>query len=141
MDPKKHLKKARRKDGKIGSPRLPRDIKNFIIDVDGVICEDVPNEEPQRMKTAKEIKNARTRINTWYDEGHGITFFTARTENLRKVTESWLKKKGFKYHKIIFGKPRGGNYHYIDDRQIRATRFDGKFGNLVYKRKRIQIFE
>lgn len=141
MEPQKFLKKARRKDGKTGSPRLPKDIKNFVIDIDGVICEDIPNEEPQRMVTAQEIPNARERINSWYDEGHGITFFTARTEDLRKITEEWLKKNNFKYHQIIFGKPRGGNYHYIDDRQIRATRFDDKFGKLVYKRKRIQVFE
>lgn len=37
--------------------------KNFIIDIDGVICEDVPNEAPERMKTAEEIKGAKEQIN------------------------------------------------------------------------------
>ncbi len=70
MGIQKYLKKFRRRDGQTGSPRLPKDIKNFVIDIDGVICEDVPNEEPHRMVTAKEIPNARERINTWYGEGH-----------------------------------------------------------------------
>ena len=36
--------------------------------------------------------------------------------------------------------PRGGNYHYIDDKDIRATRFEGKFGEFV-KTREIQVFE
>ncbi len=127
--------------GKKGSPRLPDNLKNFIIDIDGVVCEDVPNEETERMKNALEIPGALEHINKWYDEGNVITFFTARTESLREITENWLKQHGFKYHNIIFGKPRGGNYHYIDDRGIRATRFTGKFGELVYKEKMVQVFE
>ncbi|HEB01536.1 MAG TPA: phosphoheptose isomerase [Candidatus Portnoybacteria bacterium] len=136
------LKERIGKDGKRKSPRLPLDIKNFLIDIDGVISEDVPNEEPERMLLAKEIPGAKKQINQWYKEGNIITFFTSRTKNLEKTTEKWLKKRGFKYHGLICGKPRGGNYHYIDDAtKIRATRFEGKFGKLVYKNKKIQVFE
>lgn len=137
----KHLKESLRKDGQKGSPRLAPGLKNFIIDVDGVVCEDIPNEEPERMVDAEEIPGARKQVNQWYQEGHIITFFTSRTEDLRKVTVNWLKKRGFKYHKIVFGKPRGGSYHYIDDRHVRATTFDGKFGKFVYRKKKIQVFE
>ena len=35
------------------SPVLPEDCKNFLIDIDGTICEDIPNEEPERMATAE----------------------------------------------------------------------------------------
>jgi uncharacterized HAD superfamily protein len=115
--------------------------KNFIIDIDGVICEDIPNEEAERMPFAKEIPGSKEQINEWYDEGHTITFFTARTEDLREITESWLREHGFKYHNLILGKPRGGNYHYIDDKNIRATKFPGKFGKLVIRNKKIQVFE
>ncbi len=128
-------------DGERKSPKLPPGIKNFILDIDGVVCEDIPNEEPERMKTAKEIPGAREQINKWYEEGHIITFFTSRTEDLREITVNWLREHGFKYHNIIFGKPRGGNYHYIDDTHIRATTFLGKFGKLIYKKKKIQVFE
>ncbi|MBL8030923.1 MAG: class I tRNA ligase family protein, partial [Candidatus Doudnabacteria bacterium] len=47
--------------------------------------------------------------------GHIITFFTSRTEAHRAVTEEWLQRHGFKYHGCLFGKPRGGNYHWIDN--------------------------
>lgn len=115
------------KDGKRGSPKLPAGLKNFLIDIDGVVCEDIPNEEPERILSACEIPGAREWVNKWFDEGHIITFFTSRTEELREATEKWLKERGFKFHKILFGKPRGGNYHYIDDKDIIATKFNGKF--------------
>lgn len=112
--------------GKKGSPKLPPGLKNFLIDIDGVVCEDIPNEEPERMPSAYEIPGAREQVNKWFEDGHIITFFTSRTEELR-ATEKWLKERGFKFHKILFGKPRGGNYHYIDDKDIIATKFNGRF--------------
>ena len=33
-------------DGQTLSPTLPENIKNYLIDIDGTITEDVPNEEP-----------------------------------------------------------------------------------------------
>ncbi len=117
------------------SPRLKPGLKNFIIDIDGVICEDIPNEEPARMVNAREIPGAKEQINKWYMQGNIITFFTSRTADLRKITLEWLRKHGFKYHNIIFNKPRGGSYHYIDDdRKLMATKFKGKFKNLCTKK-------
>ena len=135
------LKEFVGENGKKGSPHLPEGMRNFIIDIDGVVSEDIPNEEPWRMATAGEISGAREQINKWYDEGHIITFFTARKEEHRQVTENWLKSKGFKFSKVIFEKPRGGNYHYIDDKHIRATTFKGKFSGLVEKEAKIEVFE
>ena len=40
-------------DGELISPVLPDGIKNYLIDIDGTICDDIPNEEPERMSTAK----------------------------------------------------------------------------------------
>ena len=34
------------------SPVLPEGIKNYLIDIDGTVCDDIPNEEPERMLTA-----------------------------------------------------------------------------------------
>jgi hypothetical protein len=79
--------------------------------------------------------------NHWYEQGHIITFFTSRTEQHREVTETWLKKHGFKYHGILFGKPRGGNYHWIDNHIVRATRYKGKFTDLVERNVTIEVFE
>ncbi len=39
-------------NGKKISPKLPEGKKNFLIDIDGTICEDITNEEPERMATA-----------------------------------------------------------------------------------------
>jgi len=121
--------------------RPPGEKKNYIIDIDGVICENVLNEDPDRMRVAKPIPGARKTINKWFDEGHVICFFTARTDEHRAITETWMRKHRFKYHLLIYNKPRGGNYHYVDDKAIRATRFKGRFGKFVLKRRIIEVLE
>ncbi len=128
-------------EGKQLSPSLPEGVKNYLIDIDGTICDDIPNEEPERMATATLYPDALKTLNRWYDEGHQITFFSSRLEEHRKVTEVWLKDNGFKYHSLLMGKPRGGNYHWVDNHIVRATRFDGKFTELVEKEVTIQVFE
>jgi uncharacterized HAD superfamily protein len=128
-------------NGKHLSPVLPEHIKNYLIDIDGTICDDIPNEEPERMETAELYPDALITVNKWFEEGHIITFFTSRVEEHREVTEIWLKKNGFQYHGLLMGKPRGGNYHWIDNHIVRATRFDGKFTDLIETTASIQVFE
>jgi len=128
-------------DGQYISPVLPNNVKNYLIDIDGTICDDIPNEEPERMATAGLYPDALETLNKWYEEGHIITFFTSRVEEHRDVTEKWLNENGFKYHGLLMGKPRGGNYHWIDNHLVRATRFDGKFTDLIEKKVTIQVFE
>jgi uncharacterized HAD superfamily protein len=128
-------------DGETISPILPSNIKNYLIDIDGTITEDVPNEEPERMATCEPFPDALKTLNEWYDEGHIITFFTSRLEEHREITETWLNKHGFKFHGMVMGKPRGGNYHWVDNHMVRATRYEGKFTHLVEKEVNIQVFE
>jgi len=123
------------------SPLLPDHVKNFLIDIDGTICDDVPNEEPERMVDCAVYLDAKNICNQWYNEGHMITFFSSRTEEHREVTEEWLKRNGFKYHGLVLGKPRGGNYHWIDNHIVKATRFRGKFTRLIQKNMNIQVFD
>jgi uncharacterized HAD superfamily protein len=123
------------------SPVLPEGIKNYLIDIDGTVCDDIPNEEPERMVTAALYPDALITLNKWYDEGHIIYFFTSRTEDHRAVTEAWLQNHGFKYHGMVMGKPRGGNYHWIDNHLVKATRYNGKFTDLVDKEVTIQVFD
>jgi hypothetical protein len=137
----KSLKQILDQDGKHLSPILPDEVKNFLIDIDGTICDDIPNEEPERMKTCAPYPDAQEMINKWYDEGHVITFFTSRTEEHRVMTEVWLAEHDFKYHGLLMNKPRGGNYHWIDNHIVRATRFKGKFTDLVIKTKEIEVFK
>ena len=119
---------------------MPEEIKNFLIDIDGTITEDVPNEQPERMATCEPFLDALETLNRWYDEGHIITFFTSRTEAHREVTEAWFDKHGFKYHGLLMGKPRGGNYHWIDNHVVRATRYVDRFTELVKTTKEIEVF-
>lgn len=128
-------------NGKKISPVLPSHIKNFLVDIDGTICDDIPNEEPERMIDAALYPEALETISKWFEEGHIITFFTSRTEEHRKVTETWLKKNGFQWHGLLMGKPRGGNYHWIDNHMVRATRYTGRFTELVEREEKIQVFE
>ena len=123
------------------SPTLQDGIKNYLIDIDGTVGEDIPNEEPERMITAEAFPDAIRTINAWFDEGHRICFFTARTEDHREITEKWLSEKGFRYHTLLMGKPRGGTYHWIDTHVVRATRYTDRFTDMVTKKADIQVFD
>lgn len=127
--------------GANSSPQLPEEVKNYLIDIDGTITDDVPNEEPERMATCLPFDDALETLNKWHTEGHVITFFTSRTEDHRKVTEDWLTKHGFKYQGLMMGKPRGGNYHWIDNHIVRATRYEGVFSDLVKTQAEIEVFQ
>jgi len=137
----KNLNELKDKDGNLISPQLEDGVKNYLIDIDGTICDDIPNEEPERMLTAKAYPDALETLNKWYEEGHLICFFTSRTEEHRNYTEIWLKENGFKYHSLLMGKPRGGNYHWIDNHLVKATRYRGKFTNLIEKDVTIEVFD
>lgn len=128
-------------EGKRISPLLPDEVKNFLIDIDGTICDDIPNEQPERMVTAEPYRDALDTINKWYDAGHVITFFSSRTDAHREITTEWLNRHGFKYHYLLLNKPRGGNYHWIDNHIVRATRFEGRFTDLVKVSKTIEVFK
>ena len=142
MEEKKEvlLDEAFDEQGHKTSPYLHGDLKNYLIDIDGTITEDVPNEEPERMATVAPFPDALETLNRWFDEGHVITFFTSRTEDHRSITAKWLNDNGFKYHGLLMGKPRGGNYHWVDDRAVKATKFNGHFTDLVKEHKEIEVF-
>jgi hydroxymethylpyrimidine pyrophosphatase-like HAD family hydrolase len=131
MENNNNLKQTFNEKGEATSPVLAKEIKNFLIDIDGTICDDIPNEEPERMATCLPYPEALKLLKKWNDEGHIITFFTSRTEDHREVTELWLKRHSIEYFKLIMGKPRGGNYHWIDNHIVKATRFSGKFSDLA----------
>ena len=128
-------------DGQLVSPGLPDGVKNYLIDIDGTVTDDVPNEEPERMKYVQPFPDALDILNRWYNEGHIITFFTSRTEAHREVTEEWLNRHGFKYHGLLMNKPRGGNYHWIDNHIVKATRYVDKWTELIEKNHTIEVFE
>ena len=63
------------------------------IDIDGTICDDIPNEDSHLYATAKCFPEALKITNKWYQSGNIITFFTARESKDREVTEKWLKNR------------------------------------------------
>ena len=134
------LHEAFNEKGETISPVLDDNVKNFLVDIDGTVCDDVPNEEPERMSTVLPYTDALEMVNKWYDEGHIITFFTSRTSDQRAITEEWLGRHGFKYHGLLMDKPRGGNYHWIDNHIVKATRYKGRFTDLVVESKEIEVF-
>jgi hypothetical protein len=141
MEQNQSLEELFNEKGERLSPMLKGGQKNYLIDIDGTICDDIPNEEPERMGTCLPYPDALKIVNKWFDEGHLITFFTSRTDEHREVTEYWLKKHSFKYHALLLNKPRGGNYHWIDNHIVKATRFKGKFTDLVVETRQIEVFE
>ncbi|MFT4685455.1 MAG: hypothetical protein ACJATN_001343 [Neolewinella sp.] len=137
---KKELETTFNEKGESISPVLAAGVKNFLVDIDGTICDDIPNEESERMGTCLPYPDALRIVNKWFEEGNIITFFTSRTEEHREITEYWLKKHDFKWHSMLMGKPRGGNYHWIDNHIVKATRFKGKFTDLVVKNRDVEVF-
>ncbi len=141
MPDKQALNSAFNEKGETISPVLPEGVKNFLVDIDGTVCDDVPNEEPERMATVLPYPDALEMVNKWYDDGHYITFFTSRTNEHRAVTTEWLDRHDFKYHGLLMDKPRGGNYHWIDNHIVKATRYKGRFTDLVVESKEIEVFK
>ena len=120
----------------------------FMLDLDGTVWEDIPNESPPEATLDAEVyTGAVDWINKRYAEGHRIVFFTARWEALREVTEQKLKNINVSYHELIMGKPRIRNtqyagYHYIDNCSIiRANQFKGAWTPLVKKQIKAHVFD
>jgi len=115
----------------------------FLIDIDGTICEDIKNEDSHLYATAAPIPGAAEQINKWHNEGHTITFFTAREEKDRLVTLMWLVRNGFHFTSLVMDKPRcidGEEYVWVDNRKVRAITFKGIWSDLVQLTKKILSF-
>ena len=132
MSDQHKLEQTFNEKGETISPVLADGVKNFLIDIDGTVCDDVPNEEPERMGTVLPFPDALKILNKWYDEGHIITFFTSRTEEHRVITEEWLQKHNFKYHGLLMEKPRGGNYHWLFRIGKSITRHEKQIANRIF---------
>ena len=105
--------------------------KNIMIDIDGTVSEDIPNEESYKFENALVLHDAVDNVNKLFEMGHNITFFTARQECHRQVTEKWLNKNGFKYHALLMNKPRGGNYVWIDNLDVWGIKFENNWKDIT----------
>ena len=119
-------------------------MKVFLVDIDGTCCDDISNEDSHLYATAKAIEGSLEQINKWYDDGHHITFFTARESKDRDVTIKWLDDNGFKYNGLITDKPRckgeDDEYIWIDNRKVRGITYSEVWGDLKKVNKEILTF-
>jgi len=80
-------------------------MKIYLIDIDGVICDDRRGDYIHAEPNYTNIK----KINKLYDEGNFIRIFTGRGSGTgidwAELTTNQLKEWGVKYHEIVFGKP------------------------------------
>ena len=96
----------------------------WLIDIDGTVCEDIPNEESYRFHAAEPLPGALEKVKELYEGGDRVTFFTSRTTEQAEQTEYWLDKHGFPYESVCYNKPRindGEEYHWVDNKSVRAT--------------------
>jgi mannose-6-phosphate isomerase-like protein (cupin superfamily) len=100
----------------------------YYIDIDGTVCTVGPSDKSdasQKYKDAVPIHERITRVNKLYDEGHTITYWTARGGesglDLEELTRSQLSSWGCKYHTLLLGKPPYDIY--IDDKSHNVDHF------------------
>ena len=76
------------------------------VDIDETIC-NTPNDRDY--SKAKPIFENINKINTLFDDGNTIIYWTARGsgtgKDWREVTENQFDQWGVKYHELKFGKP------------------------------------
>lgn len=96
----------------------------WLLDIDGTVCEDIPNEESHRFVTAKPLHGSLDKVKELYGRGDRVTFFTARTIEHKEATEKWLTDNGFPFESVVYGKPRigdGEEYHWVDNKSVYAS--------------------
>lgn len=88
--------------------------KRIVVDIDGTICLTLNDDFEKAVPYPKRIE----KINSLYDAGYTIVFFTARGSytglDWQELTLRQLKEWNVKYHELIMGKPYAEMY--IDDR-------------------------
>ena len=123
QQPNNDIKDSEQIDTKETKETENKEVINVMIDIDGTVSDDIPNEESYNFRYAEVLENAVESVNDLYGRGYTITFFTARREEHRLVTETWLDEHGFKYHDLLMNKPRGGNYIWIDNHNVLGVKY------------------
>jgi len=107
-------------------------LTTYVIDIDGTICTN-GDCSSCKYEGSTPILERIEKINSLFDQGHTIKYFTARgmgryADNSNKaikkfynLTKMQLDIWGCKYHELILGKPSGDIY--IDDKGVNANEF------------------
>ncbi len=93
----------------------------YIVDIDGTICNNTQGNYTQ----ARPIPERIAKINSLYDQGHHITYWTARGGNSgidwTDLTNQQLATWGCKFHVLMMRKPVYDLW--IDDKAINSEVF------------------
>lgn len=91
------------------------------VDIDNTITKTTDTD----YKNAKPLKERIEKINKYYDEGHHITYWTARGTiskiDYTELTKQQLRLWGAKYHKLQMGKEAYDMF--IDDKSFNSESF------------------
>jgi uncharacterized HAD superfamily protein len=128
-------------NGKKLNPILQQSVKNYLIDNDGTICDDIPNDKPTLIAKAILYPEAIVTFLKWFEESDIITFFTSHTKLWGEVKEKWFIENGFLYHGLLIGKPRESICQWIDNHMVSATKYADHFTNLLIKEVSIEVFK
>jgi uncharacterized HAD superfamily protein len=93
----------------------------WLIDIDGTVCEDIPNEQAELFVSALPLEGAKDKVDELLAAGDRVVFFTARTTEHAEATERWLDTHEFQYESVVYNKPRigdGWNYNWIDNKPV-----------------------
>jgi quercetin dioxygenase-like cupin family protein len=99
----------------------------YYVDIDGTICavDTSCSNTLTRYQNASPIHERINRVNSLYEEGHQITYWTARGGesglDLEELTRKQLTSWGCKFHKLLMGKPSYDTY--IDDKSYNVDNF------------------
>ena len=92
------------------------------VDIDETIC---TSPESRDYSLAKPVLSNIEKINSLYDEGNTIIYWTARGTgsgiDWREITERQFNTWGVKFHDLKFGKPIYDLF--IDDKNINSEEF------------------
>ena len=97
------------------------------VDIDETICyhEDDDTTKARDYTKAKPYVERINKVNSLYDDGHTIVYWTARGTvtglDWTDLTSSQLKQWGAKHHNLILGKPQYDLF--IDDKNINSEDF------------------
>ncbi len=94
----------------------------YCFDIDGTICTNTDGD----YEKAEPFAEAINKVNSLYQQGHKIVFYTARgyttgidwTDFTAKQLKSW----NVQYHDLVLGKPYADIY--IDDKAINTIDWD-----------------
>jgi len=91
--------------------------RTICVDLDNTLCRSA---SPDDYAEAEPMPGAREALRQLRQAGWIIVLFTGRHFHHWQVTTDWLRRHGFEYDQVVFGKPPAR--FYIDDR---AIPFDG----------------